>query len=166
MECLFALFLTFSSSDSLITRLPFITQTSPMVSHPIWETISTCGPSDHLSRTQHQTVTKILTPACTCTLQTKGTGKQRGSVWMWSDICSVPVADGEPIRPPAASATLHLPAPALYLHRGTHGSWHLKYETVWHVKRKAHERPLSKEFISDFSKRAKKYGHEHNRAKI
>lgn len=94
--------------------------------------------------TQHQTLRKTLTPARTCTLRTMFTGKQRGSVWMCSDICSVPVADGEPIRPPAASATLHLPAPPLHLHPGTHGSWHLEHvETVFkthmfntHVKEK------------------------------
>lgn len=47
----------------------------------------------------------------------------------YSDICSLPETDGEPIRPPGASATLRLPchpaAPPLNLHPGTHDRWHL-----------------------------------------
>lgn len=39
----------------------------------------------------------------------KGTRKQGGSGSVYSDICSVPETDGEPIRPPGTSATLRLP---------------------------------------------------------
>lgn len=71
------------------------------------------GPEFHLRLMPHtafNTHTHTHTnPYTSMHLHTSKTGKQRGSGWMYSDICSVPEADGEQIRPPGASATLHLP---------------------------------------------------------
>lgn len=89
-------------------------------------------------RDMHRTHTKWCTPVYTCRHSQQQTCRQREEKVnqeadrdssFYSDICSVPETDGEPIRPPGASATLRLPChpsvPPLNLHPGTHDRWHL-----------------------------------------
>lgn len=124
-----------------------MTWTCSLLIHSIWKTTSphgTCA-SQSVKRQTHAhcgTRTKWCTPVYTCRHSNRHTDKgerklnqeaDRDSSFH-SDICLVPETDGEPIRLPGASATLHLQchpsAPPQNLHPGTNDRWHLANVTL------------------------------------
>lgn len=130
----------------LLTSYLFImTWTCSLLTHSIWKTVSSTGTCFNQSVKRHKCARcgahiNIHTHAIIFTatdIHTKG-GKgnlEANRDWsFYSDICSVPETDGEPIRPPGASATprllCHPAAPPLNLHPGTHERWHLANVTL------------------------------------
>lgn len=157
MKCLFALFLTFFYSDRLITRLPFITQTSPMVTHPIWETISTCGPSVHLRLIPHTASNTNKNPHTRTHLHTLDEGHREAERKCLDVLRHLLGPSGRWWANQAACCLCHSPPPCTTLVPASWRTWQLASWTWNSVAcwRKAHERPPLKEFISDFSKWAK-----------